>query len=166
MTAAIDCRTELDLTPPVEPRGPLAKLMRTRAASIAHAFRRERSGDRQDPLEDVGALDGLVEGLVEELGHALSEPADLPTAPWARAQGVLRLSLTRGPETIQRDFGLLRGLLEQAASQLGANELERRRLRVLLDAAQAQALALLRHRLIPGQPAPAVKFGGVVLETA
>ena len=166
MTAAINYRTELNLTAPVEPRRDLARLLRTRAASIAHAFRRERFGSCQDPLQAVGQLDGLVEGLVEELGHSMSDPSDLPIAPWARARGVLRLSLTHGLEALAEEFALLRGLLDQAAAQLGSSEPERRRLRQLLEASQSQALALLRHRVMPELPAPALAFGGVVLEMA
>lgn len=156
---------DVRLPPPVElPKMGLARLLSTRASAIAHTWRRAYCGQMSDPLEVVGQLDGLIEPLVVELGRSLGSPSDLPAAPWGRACGVLRLSLSRGVDGLCQEFWLLRTLLEQAADQLGATIPERKRLRILLDAAQAQAQALLRHRLDLDVPAPAVAFGGVVVE--
>lgn len=151
--------------PPVEvPAVGLSRALTTRSAAIAHAWRRAWQGDRPDPMLALGQLDGLVEGLVYELGRSLGELSDLPAAPWGRVSGVLRLSITRGADSLGQEFAVLRGLLEQVARQVGAGEPERKRLRILLDASQAQALALLRQRANPACTRAAVAFGGVVVE--
>ncbi|MBS2032814.1 MAG: hypothetical protein JST54_33380 [Deltaproteobacteria bacterium] len=167
MAAAIDFRTTEHLPPPVDmPALDLSRALCTRAEAIAQAWRRELYGNAQDPLASLGQLDDVVAPLVAELGRSLATPSDLPAAPFGRATGVLRLSMTRGPAGLFQEFGLLRTLLEQAASQVGASMPERRRLRVLLDAAQAQALALLRQRVMPHLPHADVPFAGIVLEMA
>lgn len=158
---------DLSLPPPVElPKMELARLLGTRAGAIAFSWRRAYAGNMADPLETIGQLDGLVEPLLVELGRSLGDASDLPAAHWSRVSGVLRISLSRGVEGLCQEFWLLRTLLEQAAEQLGAPMAERKRLRILLDAAQAQAQALLRHRTGVGIPRPAVAFGGVVVEVA
>ena len=167
MTAAIDFREEHRLPPPVEaPSLDLSRALCTRAEAIAQAWRRELYGNAQDPLASLGQLDDLVAPLVAELGRSLANPSDLVSAPFERATGVLRLSMTRGPSGLFYEFGLLRELLDQAASQVGASASERRRLRQLLDAAQAQALALLRQRVMPHLRHEEVRFAGIVLEMA
>jgi hypothetical protein len=167
MTAEALTYRDDPLPPPVElPKMQLARLLCTRAEAIVFSWRRAYCGQMQDPLETTGQLDGLIEPLLVEMGYSLGEPGDLPAAPWGRACGVLRLSLSRGANGLAQEFALLRGLLEQAADQLGASAPERKRLRILLDAAQAQAQALLRHRIGPNVSRPAVAFGGVVVEVA
>jgi hypothetical protein len=144
----------------------LAELLVNRAGSFATIWRRHYCGDRTDPLAALGLLDDVVESLVLQLGAALGEPDALPAAAWGRTCGVLRLSITRGVDGLVQEFGLLRNLLEDAAERVGAPRAERRRLRILLDAAQAQALLLQHHRANPGTPLPAVAFGGVVVEVS
>ena len=160
--------TAFEVEAPAASAGPsaLSELLVSRAGAFATVWRRHYCGDRTDPLAALGLLDDVIESLVVQLGSVLDEPEALPATAWSRTSGVLRLSITRGVDGLVQEFGLLRNLLEDAAERVGAPRGERRRLRILLDAAQAQALLLQHHKATPDTPPPAVAFGGVVVEVS
>ena len=147
--------------------GDLAQLLAGRSRSLAAAWRRRYYGSDPQALSALAQLDGVVEPLLAELGTSLATLHDLPASAWGRTSGVLRLSHARGAEGLHGEFQLLTEVLEEAAAQLRAAPAQRKRMRVLLDASQAQALALLgRCTASPGaRLPPAGRFGGVVVET-
>lgn len=164
--AALPSQAPVEAPAPSAMPNALADLLVGRAGAFATVWRRHYCGDRTDPLSALGLLDDVIESLVLQLGMALTETDALPAMAWARTTGVLRLSITRGIDGLAQEFGLLRNLLEDAAERVRAPPSERRRLRILLDATQAQALLLQHHRATPGTPLPAVLFGGVVVEVS
>jgi hypothetical protein len=113
-------------------------------------------------------LDGVMELFIMELGRSLQTLSDMPVSAWSRTSGVLKLSHSRGAEGLRREFDLLRAVLEQATEQVQANRAQQRRLLVMLDAAQAQALALMGQRMNSeeffGATNAVVRFSGLVVE--
>jgi hypothetical protein len=144
----------------------LAAALESKAAVLAAEWRK-RYYCTDSSLTTVAQLDGVVEPLIAELGRSLPASLDLPAAAWGRTQGLLRLSHSRGEEGLHEEFFLLRAVLEQAANALFAPLVERKRLRMMLDAAQAQAVAMFSRLQSPADELlpPQARFGGVVVET-
>ncbi len=113
-------------------------------------------------------LDSVMELFIVELGRSLRMLTDMPTSAWSRTGGVFRLSHSRGAAGLRREFALLRAILEQAAARAKTSLIQQRRLRVMLDVAQAQALVLMGQRLNPeefhGATGSIAQFSGLVVE--
>jgi hypothetical protein len=150
---------------PSAPAGDLGKVLVARSNLIASWWRRRYYGDETNSLPSTGQIEGLLETLIVEIGRSIQAATDLPLSAWAKTQGILRLSIGSGPEGLNYEFDLLRTALEQVAEQLRALPSQRRRMRVVLDACQASALARLRQARGISTPLGLVPFGGVVTET-
>jgi hypothetical protein len=163
---AIRLQTPLGSAPVVPTARNLPTFLEHHAEHLAGEWRK-RYYANDTSLTTVAQLDGVVELLIVEIGRSLEMPTDLPATAWGRTGGVLRLSQERGAPGLHLEFCLLRAVLEGAANIGNPPHEQRKRLRTLIDAAEAQALALLARTQDSnaGKAYPSVHFQGVVVET-
>jgi hypothetical protein len=137
----------------------LAHVLAARPDRIAAAWRRVCFGHRREQ-PGLNLLDGVVESFVRELGFRLQ---GVEGSPWARSQGVLRLSRTRGVKGLQYEFAALRQCLLDALTVLGGSQRERDQIQqAILEGLSSCAAALA---VLEGENPPArTPFGGVVVE--
>ncbi len=163
---AIRLQTPLGSVPVVPTARNLPSFLEHNAVHLAAEWRK-RYYANDTSLTTLAQLDGVVELLIVEVARSVEAPTDLPATAWGRTSGVLRLSRERGAPGLHLEFCLLRGVLEGAANVGNAPHEQRKRLRTLIDAAEAQALALLARTQdsTGGRAYPSVHFQGVVVET-
>lgn len=121
-------------------------------------------GDAKRADANPALLEGVVEPLLFEIGRQVASNKDSATDPWARASGVLRLSLSRGEAALDDEFELFRLVAEGFAEKMGGSLEQRRRIRTMVEAARMLARAELARCEDPGRQPPEVSFGGVVVE--
>lgn len=143
----------------------LASALQGGAALLAQRWRARLLPGNQ-VIEQMTALDDLVEPLLLEIGRSLEEGEEAPpTAAWQHAHGLLRLSLQGGERNLIHEFEVLRHVIEEAAEGLRASRALRARAVDQLDAAEDQARLQLQHRIgLHEQVRPLLAFGGLVVE--
>lgn len=140
-----------------------ARLFANQPERVAAAWRRVRyaqskKGQTHLPMN---LLDGLIEPFVREIGFMLAGKAG---SAWSRTTGVLRVSPERGPRGLYEEFAVLRKCLTDALDVVGASAEVRARVSASVDEAVDSAIAHLVQLGSDGAEAPAVPFGGIVVE--
>src|SRR5437870_6042957 len=111
----------------------LGQHLQQRSAELARAWRSAGFVDGRE--RPTAALNGLVEGLIFELGRGLDHPAGSLCVAWSRVRGVLLRSAVRGEAELHGEFRRLAVVLDRTARAHGAADLERVRLRNAVAAA-------------------------------
>jgi hypothetical protein len=112
----------------------------------------------------VRLLDGVIEPLTVAVGRSLSEGPKQPTWAWTQTPGLLRLSATRSLDELEEEIRLFGKALGATLDSLGASGEILVQVRQILEACQGLALGEMRRLRDPEAPAPAVGFGGVIVE--
>lgn len=141
--------------------GNIERFLEQQSERMATAWRRIRQTQLGEATPAVHMLDGVVEPFFRELAASL-RGAD--GSAWSRTRGVLRLSPSRGVESLKLEFDALGLCLTGALSTLATPTPARGFLLEQLHEARTSARALLRRLEDPQAPTPRVPFGGLVVE--
>lgn len=128
---------------------------------VAGAWRQARAGFVLETQGGMSLLEDVVDSFVREVGNLLNGAAG---SPWSRTQGVLRLSPMRGVRGLREEFLQLRQCFSDALTRLRADDVDRMRTLEAVDSAEAAAEAMLVALDDAHALAPAVPFGGLVVE--
>lgn len=140
-----------------------ARLFANQPERVAAAWRRVRYSQSKKGQAQVqmNLLDSIIEPFVREIGFQLAGKAG---SAWTRTTGVLRVSPERGPRGLYEEFAVLRRCLTDALDVVGATSEVRARVGACVDEAVDSSIAHLLQLGSSDAEAPAVPFGGLVVE--
>lgn len=140
-----------------------ARLFANQPERVAAAWRRVRyaNSKKGQTYLPMNLLDSVIEPFVREIGFQLAGKAG---SAWTRTTGVLRVSPERGPRGLYEEFAVLRRCLTDALDVVGASAEVRARVSACVDEAVDSSIAHLVQLGSADAEAPAVPFGGLVVE--
>lgn len=149
---------------PHPPRYRAARRLLEGSERLAAIFRRERTEFLRRGLVRSPELDGVVEPFLRKLGEELIAVRPNPAAPWARAGGILRLSLHDGEDRLATEIAFLRQLLREVVEPLEGESDDEEALDFVNAALDVLHEGVLDERArLEGRPPrfAAPRFGGV-----
>lgn len=140
-----------------------ARLFANQPERVAAAWRRVRYAQtkKNQTHLPMNLLDSVIEPFVREIGFQLAGKAG---KAWTRTTGVLRVSPERGPRGLYEEFAVLRKCLTDALDVVGASADVRAKVSACVDEAVDSSIAHLVQLGAEAAEAPAVPFGGLVVE--